>query len=210
MRLDEKYRPKSFDEVLGQEKACRVVQGMLNNGIGGRALWISGKSGTGKSSIARIVAATVADPMDVWEVVGREVTLTMLGELRVKWSYVPIKTCHVLIVNESHGLCRPVIEKLLDILERLPNRVCIIFTTTKQGQDLFDDQPDSSPFGSRCYKIGLSEKGLAPLFARRLREIAQAEGLDGKPESAYLNLVNETRANMRECLLEIEAGRMLG
>ena len=210
MRLDEKYRPKAFDEVLGQEKACRVVSKMIENGIGGRALWISGKSGQGKSSIARIVAAKVADPADVIEVVGREVTPSMLAELRLRWMYCPLKEDHVWIVNESHGLCKPVIEKLLDMLERLPSKVVVIFTTTKDGLSLFEDQPDSSPFGSRCYKIALAERGLAPLFAIRLKAIAMTEGLDGKPERAYLDLVNKTNANFRECLLEIEAGRMIG
>jgi hypothetical protein len=50
---------------------------------------------------------------------------------------------------------------------------------------------------------------LAQAFAKRAREIADAEGLNGKPESAYLRLVQRCRNNMREVLQTVETGEML-
>ena len=67
MKLFEQYRPQSFDQVLGQTKAVSQITRLCNIGIGGRALWISGASGTGKTTLARIVAATIADDFNVIE-----------------------------------------------------------------------------------------------------------------------------------------------
>jgi len=50
--LFEKYRPSSFDEVLGQDKAKEKAKLLLSRSWGGRAWWISGASGTGKELIA--------------------------------------------------------------------------------------------------------------------------------------------------------------
>ena len=50
MRLYEKYRPKALADVIGQPKAVRTVERTLSNGAGGTAWWISGGTGTGKTS----------------------------------------------------------------------------------------------------------------------------------------------------------------
>ena len=56
--LSEHYRPKTCAEVIGQEKAINKLQMLEKKGhLGGRAYWISGKSGTGKTTIARLLAA---------------------------------------------------------------------------------------------------------------------------------------------------------
>jgi len=65
--LFEKYRPTSFDNVLGQDGAIRRVRLLLNRCWGGRAWWISGASGTGKTTIARIIASHGADDLYITE-----------------------------------------------------------------------------------------------------------------------------------------------
>ena len=65
--LFEKYRPSSLDEVLGQDKAVKVIKRLMTNGIGGRSFWISGSSGTGKTTLARIIAASIADGFYIQE-----------------------------------------------------------------------------------------------------------------------------------------------
>src|SRR5271157_5237319 len=65
--LFEKYRPKTFDEVLGQDKAVRTIKTLLARSWGGRAWWVSGSSGVGKSTIARIIARQGADDFYIQE-----------------------------------------------------------------------------------------------------------------------------------------------
>ena len=116
---------------------------------------------------------------------------------------------YALIVNEAHGLTKPVIEILLDVLENLPDNVLVVFTTTRDGQDLFEEQLDSGPFASRCINITLASRGLCEPFAERAKAIAKREGLDGKPISDYIRLMKNCRNNLRMALQQIEAGAML-
>ena len=51
--LYEQYRPRTLDEVVGQPKAVAVVRRLIDNGAGGRAVWISGPSGSGKTTLAK-------------------------------------------------------------------------------------------------------------------------------------------------------------
>jgi len=86
----------------------------------------------------------------------------------------------------------------------------VIFTTTRDGEDaLFEDHIDAHPLLSRCVEIALTNQGLAKAFADRARQIAHADGLDGKPDSAYLRLVQRCHNNMRAVLQAVESGEML-
>ena len=95
----------------------------------------------------------------------------------------------------------------LTLLERLPARRLIIFTTTEQSKDLYG--AFTSPLLARCKVFQFTNQGLAPAFAARAKEIAKAEGLDGKPEAAYLRLVQTSKNSMREVLQKIDAGEMV-
>src|SRR5205823_739644 len=82
MPLSEKYRPRTFDELVGQSKAVSRVKALAQRGgLGGKAFWITGQSGTGKTSLARLIAGEVADEFMVKEVDATTLTVAALAEL---------------------------------------------------------------------------------------------------------------------------------
>jgi len=124
--------------------------------------------------------------------------------------FAPGKGGKVYIINEAHGLRKAIIRRLLGLLERIPGHVCIIFTTTKQGEyELFDDQIDADPLLSRCAKIELTNQGLANVFAEHCRQIATKENLNGKTLQSYIKLAQNCKNNCRQMFMAIESGEML-
>jgi DNA polymerase III gamma/tau subunit len=68
MQLTEVYRPQRWEDVVGQDKIVTRVRALAQrSGLAGRAFFLSGSSGTGKTSIARLIAAEVAGPPAVSE-----------------------------------------------------------------------------------------------------------------------------------------------
>jgi DNA-binding NtrC family response regulator len=52
MQLTEKYRPATWSDVVGQDKIVGRIRQLAQRGLAGRAYWITGQSGTGKTTIA--------------------------------------------------------------------------------------------------------------------------------------------------------------
>ena len=209
--LFEQYRPRAWDEVAGQDKAIKQIQVVARRGLGGRAFWLSGKSGTGKTTIARLIAAEIADEIFVQELDASKLTMAALTEIENEMMYTAWgKGGRAILINEAHGLRKDAIRQLLVFLERIPSHVVVIFTTTLQGQmDLFESSIDANPLLSRCIEIQLAQRDLAHPFAERAQTIAQQTNLDGKGLNDYVKLMQRCGNNLRKALEEIEKGAML-
>ncbi len=179
--LYRKYRPQSWDEVIGQEHIVSVLSNSIENDSFSHAYLFTGSRGTGKTSVARIFAKALGTaPEDIIEIDaasnrGVEDIDTLRAGVRVLPFSSPYK---VYIVDEVHMLSNHAFNALLKTLEEPPAHVIFILATTE-----LDKVPET--ILSRCQVFSFrkpSEKILAEL----VRTIAKKEKLDIDSESATL------------------------
>lgn len=208
--LYQTYRPRQFTDFVGHRAAVRAIQCLMLRGLGGRAFWISGPSGIGKTTLAYLLAAEVADPINWEEIDAGQCMPRDVDELerRLRSRALGEKLGRAVLVNESHGLRQDAIRKLLVVLERIPRHVTWIFTTTDAGnRRLFRE--DAHPLLSRCMQIELTVDGYKNEMVQRAKEIAEREGLGSCPLGDYYALAERSEWNFREVLNQIELGAML-
>jgi putative ATPase len=214
MPLFEDYRPADWSDFIGNDKAAAKAKLIADRAWMNHkpfAIWIDGPSGTGKTTLAHLIAHQLQanKAMDVIELDGPDCDGHAVSELRSK---LGLKSWgggfRCVIINEAHSMTAKGVQLWLTMLERLPAKTAIVFTTTEgRGKDDLFGAFDG-PLKSRCVGLSLTNQGLAEAFAKRAQEIAEKEGLGGADAKAYLRLVQASKNNMRAVLSAIEGFEM--
>jgi DNA polymerase III subunit gamma/tau len=193
--LARKWRPKTFDEVVGQGTVTRTLQNALASGRIGHAFLLSGARGVGKTTSARILAKALncsrddkptAEPcgvcascveitngssLDVQEIDGATHNgVEQVRELRESARYNPARDrFKIWIIDEVHMLSTGAFNALLKTLEEPPPRVKFVFATTE-----YHKIPDT--ILSRCQQYDFR---LIPAreLVTHLRQVADGEGI---------------------------------
>jgi DNA polymerase III subunit gamma/tau len=150
-----KYRPQTFDEVVGQNHVTRTLKNAITLGRIAHAYLFSGPRGVGKTTVARLLAKALncqkgptPDPCnqcpmcrgimdgsvtDVYEIDGASNTgVDDIRELRENVRYLPSAgRYNIYIIDEVHMLSINAFNALLKILEEPPAHVIFIFATTE-------------------------------------------------------------------------------
>jgi DNA polymerase-3 subunit gamma/tau len=189
--LARKWRPQTFDDVVGQDHVVRTLKNAINRGRIAHAYLLVGPRGTGKTSLARIFAKALnctggpkadfdpADPavvaigegshLDVIEIDGASNnSVEQIRDLRDTVAYAPAQgKFKVFIIDEVHMLSVSAFNALLKTLEEPPAHVKFLFATTEVQKVL-------PTILSRCQRFDL--KPISPeVIGARLRAIATAE-----------------------------------
>jgi replication-associated recombination protein RarA len=214
--LYNKYHPRDWQGVCGQDKPLATIRSLLARGASGRVFWLTANAGQGKTAIANLIAHEASKDWAIEVLDAQDVTLDSLREYSHRCRCRAIDgSIHVLIVNEAHTLRRAVVDYLKTLVESpefQANGLMICTTTiSEQAQrSLFGENESGAPFLSRAHEITLNHgPELELAFALKARSVAQLESLDGRPLTDYVDLVRKCKCNLRMVYQKIEEGAML-
>ncbi|HVT75023.1 MAG TPA: DNA polymerase III subunit gamma/tau [Candidatus Paceibacterota bacterium] len=132
--LYRKYRPQSFDDVIGQDSVVKALQGAIASKAVAHAYLFAGSRGIGKTSIARIFAREIGTtPNDIYEIdAASNRGIDDIRALRDAVAVLPFESkFKVYIIDEVHMLTKEAFNALLKTLEEPPKHVVFILATTE-------------------------------------------------------------------------------
>lgn len=132
--LYRKYRPGNFEEVLGQEHIVKVLKGAIKLGNISHSYLLHGSRGTGKTTIARIIANELeTSDEDIIEIdAASNRGIDDIRELREGVTTAPFNSKYkIYIIDEVHMLTKEAWNALLKTLEEPPAHVIFILATTE-------------------------------------------------------------------------------
>ena len=179
--LYRKYRPSTFDEVLGQESIVSSLQSALKSGNISHAYLFAGSRGTGKTSIARIFAKELGTtPNDICEIdAASNNGVDEMRELTSGVNTLPFDSKYkVYILDEVHMLSKSSFNALLKTLEEPPAHVIFILATTELHKVL-------DTVKSRCQVFEFKKPTIETLVAM-IQGGAQKEGYTIDLEASQL------------------------
>lgn len=198
LALYRKYRPQSFDDVVGQEQLVTLLTSTIKQKKIGHAYLFCGSRGTGKTTVARIFARDIGcNPEDIIEIdAASNRGIDEIRELREAVRTSPFSSPYkVYIVDEAHMLTKEAANALLKTLEEPPSHVIFILATT---------DPDKLPqtIVSRCQKIIFKQPDIVTL-RDRIIHVATQEGKKITEESGEL-LARHGKGSYRDALGMLE------
>ena len=218
--LYRKYRPQTFDAVVGQEHIERTLRNAVADGKVAHAYLFTGPRGTGKTTTARILAKALncehgagANPdgtceqcieiaegrhPDVYELdaASRTGVDNVREEIIGRVSFAPTKGRYkVYIIDEVHMLSATAFNALLKTIEEPPSHVVFVLATT---------HPHKVPetIQSRCQRFDFHRIGIDDIVGR-LRVIRDGEGFD-IDDAALALIARHAAGGMRDAITTLE------
>ena len=215
LALYRKYRPMKFSDVVDQENTLKILTNSLKEGHISHAYLFSGPRGTGKTTIAKLVAKTVncLNLNDDFSICGKcENCLDILNnspdiieidaasnngvdeirELKSKINLVPSKLKYkVYIIDEVHMLSISAFNALLKTIEEPPSHVIFILATTE-----FYKVPQT--IISRCQCLNFTRIKTSSI-EKRLREISDLEQINIEDEAIH-EIAEYSEGGLRDAL----------
>lgn len=200
LALYRKYRPSSFEDVVGQDKVVKVLKHAITSNKISHAYLFAGPRGTGKTTMAKLIARMVncqnpvdGEPCGKCENCLRGVSLNEdvieidaasnngvdeIRELRDKVSLVPTKSKYkIYIIDEVHMLTTGAFNALLKTLEEPPAHAIFILATTELHKIPIT-------VASRCQKFQFTKLSMDDMFSR-LKFIASKENIVISDDAIY-------------------------
>jgi len=198
-----KWRPQTFEQVVGQEHVTQTLRNALASGRVGHAYLFAGLRGTGKTTMARLVAKAVnclaedvaARPcnqcsvcltvnegrfLDLIEIdAASHTSVDDVRELRDKVGFRPNEGRYkVYIIDEVHRFSGSAFDALLKTIEEPPDHAIFILATTEIHKV-------PATILSRCQRFDFRRIPVKQI-AQRLERLAEAEGVAAEPEALTL------------------------
>jgi DNA polymerase-3 subunit gamma/tau len=213
--LARKYRPQTFEEVVGQEHVSRTLKNAISGDRVAHAILFSGPRGTGKTTIARILAKamncesgptptpcntcrscmdiTAGRGADVFEIDGASNnSVDQVRELRDNIRYMPAHSRYkIYIIDEVHMLSIAAFNALLKTLEEPPAHVMFFFATTESHKIPIT-------ILSRCQRHDLKRIDLAAI-SEHMETLCREESVAIDPNNLR-TIARESGGSMRDAL----------
>jgi len=220
MALYNKYRPVNLDMIIGQEAVKRVLKGQFKRGDFSHAYLFTGKAGTGKTTVARILSAMLCDSggvtlepnlkdenvsqifsgrsgIDVTEIdAASNRGIENAREIKKSADFPPINMRYkIWIIDECHGLTNDAWNAMLKIIEEPPKHVVFIFCTTEVAK-----VPET--IKTRCTRLNFHELS-TPDILGELKKISNQEELKARDDVLKM-IASSAKGSMRQAINFLE------